>query len=262
MTAKHSISLLEDKIVKNDEGKVIHHPLNGPYSFDDGGDYPGYGYLSFCGHDLDKSPILNDIHVFYLEFSGETIGHREAWADNLRANVLKKISGDHFSWYLGITEYDAALFSGILLKRQLDKKAAQNLQNPISLMTITVDSEIKYGYGKGFIKRVFFEIPGSLIDKVVLNYWPEATQGWPIEGYCMASGQLDLFADWNNRPRDDILCKDVLDQVRLAFYTFPAEHRHFVILTNKMLLEEMVNIIQLKSLQRRARKIVNNPGSS
>ena len=66
------VHLWEDEIRRDESGKIIHHPLNGKYTFLDGKDWVSYGHLTFGGHDLDKSPLLDDVKVFYLEFHGES----------------------------------------------------------------------------------------------------------------------------------------------------------------------------------------------
>ena len=81
----YKVLLWEDEIEKDEIGKVTHHPLNSRYFVILGQDTVSYGYLTFCGHDLDKSPILGDVKVFYLEFQGvsEETYDKEEWADPL-----------------------------------------------------------------------------------------------------------------------------------------------------------------------------------
>ena len=102
----YSVNLWEDEIEKDKTGKVVHHPLNSRYFFTLGKDIPSYGHLTFGGHDLDKSLILDDVKVFYLEFHcdpGET-DDREGWAVPLRVEVLKNLTSDDRCWYLSMKD--------------------------------------------------------------------------------------------------------------------------------------------------------------
>lgn len=259
MEDPYRVILWEDKISKNLDGKITHHPLNGRYKFSDGSDYPSYGYLSFCGHDMDKSPLLKNLHVFYLEFSGEKDRDREAWADNLRAMVLEKMCENKYSWYIGVIEGDSDKISNIL---RINQHNFGNDKSKSSLIDFAVvDSEKIYGNGIGFIKKVFFEIPCQLIGKVIMEYLPDATPGWPIEGYCMDSGRLNFLQNWNNSTRDDRLCISVFEFVHIAFYTFPEEHRHFVFLANNMRYREVEELCDLKQLRRQAKEITESKRS-
>ena len=68
MEKEYTVKLWEDKVEKDETGKIIHHPLNSRYYRIWGQDIESYGHLTFGGHDLDKSSLLDDIRVFYLEF--------------------------------------------------------------------------------------------------------------------------------------------------------------------------------------------------
>jgi hypothetical protein len=252
MDEEYQVEFWEDKITRNEDGQLIHHPLNSLYKFN-GADYPSYGYLTFCGHDLDKSQILSDLHVYYLEFFGEENRDREAWADNLRVDVLKSLCTGNYSWYLGVVGSDVTSMRDILMMIFFQESMITNQNKEKQVESVIVDSEKMFGSGKGFLKRTFFEVPRSSIERVLLEYLPDSTPGWPIEGYCMAPDSIHLFEEWNKRERDDKLCKDVLDQAFIAFYTFPSENRYFVFLTNKLMKDELTEIIHLESLREKAK---------
>jgi hypothetical protein len=59
------VELWEDEITRNADGQITHHPLNGLYVSSSGEDGPSYGYLTFGGHNLAESPLLDDVRVFY-----------------------------------------------------------------------------------------------------------------------------------------------------------------------------------------------------
>jgi len=246
----------EDRIKRGKDGKVIHHPLNGPYRFPTGEDMPSYGHLTFGGHDLPKSPILGGVRVFYLEFFGEPtpVLYREAWADPLRIEVLQRLSQHNKSWYLSCvgTYLNTSSPDGYMpIVGELQQEFFKGQEPSFAV----VQSEIQFGYGKGFHPRFFFEVPNQLLPRVVQKYWATAIPGWPMEGYNMASGQIQLLSEWDKRPRDDRLFRDVMDEVQVAFYTYPAEHRHLVFVTNKLDLGEMRRLLDLESLRRHAEKI-------
>jgi len=46
-----------------------------------------------------------------------------------------------------------------------------------------------------------------------------------------------------------------MDQVFVAFYSFPAEHRHFGFVTSKLSLDDMRQLLDIESLQRQAEEI-------
>jgi len=95
---------------------------------------------------LDKSLILDDIRVFYLEFHCDPDGtdDREGWADPLRVQVLKNLSADERCWYLSMKDINHEDI-GDALKRILGTE----------LNRIEVQSEIPPGYGRGFWAREF-----------------------------------------------------------------------------------------------------------
>ncbi len=243
---EYRVELWEDDIERDGTGRIIHHPLNSRYYIVLGKDTVSYGHLTFGGHDLDKSPILDDVKVFYLEFKGisDETYEKEEWADPLRAEVLIRLTGNHRCWYMSMIN-GAFERIGNALTKVLGTKLNQ----------IVVKSEISYGYGTGFQPREFFEVPNHYLPDVVPYFWAEAVPADPIEGYNMESGQIDVLKQWDARPRDDQLFREVIDRTFINFYTFPAENRFFVFVTNKLNYAELAERIGLKDLQERAIKI-------
>ncbi len=258
MNQEYEIKLWEDKIERDSEGRVTHHPLNSRYFLSHGKDVPSFGHLTFGGHDLDRSTLLSDIRVFYLQFFGETdpVQDQEAWADPLRAKVLQHLSHEKRSWYLGIIPH---MLDGRNptdpMPIEKERGRWQGLLGSDQIEFATIQSEMPYGYGRGFLPRFFLEIPNQSLTRIVTHYWPEAIPGDPVEGYNMATGQIELLREWGKRPRDDQLFREVMDQIFVAFYTFPAEHRDFVFVTNKLDLEDIRQLIDVESLQRKANEI-------
>ena len=246
----YKVELWEDKIKRDENGTLIHHPLNSRYykgiGPDNAEDYPSYGHLTFAGHDLDKSPILGDIKVFYLEFKGilEETYDKEEWADPLRADVLKHLSGNKRSWYISMID---RRFTGV--GNALTKLVGTQLNQ------INVKSEDPFGFKYGFSSREFYEIPNHNLPEIVRYFWSEAVPGNPIEGYNLETGKIEVLRQWDARPRDDQLFRDVIDQTFVNFYTFPAENRFFVFVTNKLNYAELATLIRLEELQERAKEI-------
>ncbi len=243
---QYEVDLWEDEIERDESGRVTHHPLNSRYFVVLGEDTVSYGHLTFAGHDLDKSPVLGDIKVFYLEFKGEPEGSidREEWADPLRTEVLNRLTDHHRCWYISIID---RWFKGV--SDEITKIAGTQLNR------IEVKSEKPFGYSYGFRSREFFEVPNHYLSDVVPYFWSEAVPGYPIEGYNMETGQMERLKQWDARPRNDQLFRDVIDSTFVNFYTFPAEHRYFVFVTNKLNYAELAGLIGLEELQIRAREI-------
>ncbi len=242
----YEVNLWEDEIRRDETGKIVHHPLNSIYCFNDGSDMPGYGHLTFAGHDMDKSSILEDVKVFYLEFRGEPeeIYDREAWADPLRAEVLIRLSDVNRCWYMSM--FDISIRDiGDMITEIIGKQMNQ----------IVVKSENAYGSGLGFRSREFVEVPNCYLSDVSRYFWSQASPGYPIEGYNMESGQIEVLRRWDLRPRDDKLFREVIDKTFVSFYTFPAEHRYFVFVTNKLNYADLANLIRLEGLQKRAKEM-------
>jgi hypothetical protein len=242
----YEVDLWEDKIKYDETGRVVHHPLNSTYLIKENKDWVSYGHLTFGGHDLDKSPILDDVKVFYLEFKGEPeeVHDREEWADSLRAEALKRLTGINRCWYMSMID---GFFEGI---GEAIKKLVQT-----QLKQIEVRSEKPFGYGHGFIPRLLFEVPNRYLSEVVRYFWSEAVPGYPIEGYNMEARRIEVFRQWDARQRDDRLFREVIDQTFISFYTIPAEHCDFVFVTNKLTYAELANLIGLEELQERAKEM-------
>jgi hypothetical protein len=77
-----------------------------------------------------------------------------------------------------------------------------------------------------------------------------------MEGYNMAPGQMDILKQWNARPKDDQLFREVCDKTFINFYTSPAEHCNFVFVTNKLSYSELADLIKLDELQASAKRIL------
>jgi hypothetical protein len=243
------ITIREDKIRVDSDDNLIHHPLNGPYCFNNGRDMPSHGNLTFGGHNLAESTILEDVKVFVINFYGEPehLADREAWADPLRAKILERWVSRDTVWYLSCIGnlVDAHNSAAKILKILSDDVfGAQTISSTV------VQSEIPYGYGKGFLPRFFFEVPDHYLSQVVCQYWAAAIPIYPIEGYLMLPNKIHQFEMWDKKPRDDQLFREVLDQVECAFYTYPAEHRHLSFVTSKFDLDDVIEILRFSELQR------------
>lgn len=243
---EYEVELWEDEVERDETGIVVHHPLNSRYYVILGKDSVSYGHLTFAGHDLDESQILENIKVFYLEFKGEPeeIYDREEWADPLRLEVLRRLSDTNRSWYLSMIDIDHKDI-GDEVEKILGKR----------LPEIYIQSEKPFGYGYGFIQRKILEIPNQYLSEVVQYFWSKAAPGYPIEGYNMAPGQINILKQWDKRPRNDHLFREMCDRTFISFYTFPAEHRYFVFVTNKLNYKELANLIDMKDLHAKAQKM-------
>lgn len=243
---EYQVELWEDDIERDETGRVVHHPLNSRYFVRMNEDTVSYGYLSFAGHHLDKSPILNDIKVFYLEFKGlsDETYEKEEWADPLRIEVLNRLTGIDRCWYMSMID---RWFRGV--NDDVAKLVGTQLNRIIIL------SEKPFGNTYGFRFRELYEIPNRYLQKTVPYFWEEAVPGYPIEGYNMDAGQIALLKQWDARSRDDQLFREVIDRTFINFYTFPDENRFFVFVTNKLNYDELAKLIRLDELQEKAREI-------
>jgi hypothetical protein len=71
----------------------------------------------------------------------------------------------------------------------------------------------------------------------------------------MPSRSIDLLQEWDTKPRDGRLFREVIDKVIVAFRSYPNEHRHIAFLTNKWGCEEIEKMIQLDELKEQALEI-------
>ncbi len=245
---EYYVHLWEDEIERDEIGKVIHHPLNSRYFIEYGKDTVSYGYLSFAGHDLDKSDNLSDVKVFYLEFQGESkaTDNRDAWADPIRERVLNCLINNQNCWYLSMIDI---WFNNDKIENKIKRIVGKQLNQ------INIKSEKPYGDTYGYQQRIFFEVPNNHLSKIINYFWTDAAQGYPIEGYNMKGGQIDLLKKWDSKQRDDILFREVIDNTYINFYTFPAENRFFVFVTNKVNYAELADLIKLEELQELAKNM-------
>jgi hypothetical protein len=240
MSINHKIELWEDEIIRDENENIIHHPVNSRYGYIREGQHHSYGYLTFAGHNLDKSLRIDDIHFYYLKFfdGSSILDDRESWADPLRLEVIKSLTNNERAWYLSIIDE---------LPIDVSKQTEFTKSKPLEY--VTVQSEKHFGYGYGFLPRLFVEVPNEILPIVVNTYWSNAVPGWPIEGYNMQNNQIDLLREWNQRPRDDHLFREVIDKTFISFYTYPEENRHFVFVTNKLDFEDFKKIIKIDELK-------------
>ena len=253
---KYEVILYEDKWQFREDGSVLYSPIrNLEYSPPESAPIT-YGCLSFAGHDLDQSTLLIGTKVFYLGFQGEMPDelYREAWADPLRAKILKRLSKKNRSWYISFV---GDITERIILDdgRKVPEKLFQYFSKMDPSRVTTVMSEKPFGFGNGFERKMFFEIPNQEIEWAVQNIWPEAMEIYPIEGYNLPQGRIDLIRNWDQKKRDDRLFREVLENSYLSFFTYPEEHRHFKFVTLNLELQEFTEMINLESLQKKADEI-------
>lgn len=257
MKGKFIIEIGEDGIQMDGEGNTLHHPLNGVYASNAGEDIGSYGYLSFAGHDLADSSILDDVRVFHLLFYGEPDeeANREAWADPIRAEILQRLCNKNQTWYIGALLYDSGIQVGSPKHNAADEAFINDADAKTSKNIAIIRSEKPFGQGYGCIDKPLFEVADNSIAQAVKKCWPNAIQGIPIEGYLYESKSIHLIKEWDSKPRDDKLFRSVIDKITLAFYTFPAEHCHFAFVTNKFSLGEFRAAINIEELQSKAQRI-------
>ncbi len=255
MNYDYEIKLYEDDIEKDDEGKILYHPFIGPYyRLPNNNSIPIY----FAGPDLVESKILEDIRVFFLMIHGEPDhSGREPWADPIRCDIFERLSKKGFSWYFtsksnifpGKFDSDGNYLPG-------EEYLPHQLFQTYGLEHISFRKPIGYGPEPNRMRtRYFFEASDDNLSTVVSDYWDWLDIGLQIDGFQMASNQIKLFEEWENRPWDDKLFREIMDEAFIAFYTFPDEHRHFVFLSNKLTLEELTARLDIDDLHQKAVKI-------
>ncbi len=253
-----SVELFEDKIQLDEGGKIIHHPLESLYyHFKDQRLKPANrNQLTFAGDNLMDTNICSEVKVFYLWFSGELELDREEWADPLRVETLKRLTGKGRSWYMSFVGDVTERFflqDGRIVHEELFAYIAN--KGPDEL--VILDSPKPYGYGRGSKKRVFFEVQDQDLEWVVKTVWSEACGGYSIEGYNFASGRIDLLKKWNESPRDANLFREVINQTYMTFYTYPAEHRHFAFLTNQLDFSDFEKKNKSRGFEEEGRRFIN-----
>ncbi len=265
----------------DENGILKNHPLRFLYYFyDDGREPTNVNELTFTGDNLYRSQILNDVQLFDLIFHGEPPEevYKEEWANPLRAEVLKRLSGNGRSWYISFVNHFMDIFienMGKPLSQKLndylteeglkfpdyweDRKAQEfidyYLQKDPGQIAV-LDSGVPFGYGKGLMKRLFIEVPNEEIEQVAGMVWPGAWETYTIQGYNFPSGRIDMLKQWERKVWDDYLFREILDETQVFFNTWPAEHRHFQFFTNKYTFDEFQHAIQLDDLKSKARRIL------
>lgn len=252
------VELFGDEVQIDESGAITHHPLDDLYyHYQDPTREPvNNNYLTLAGDGLTKTNQFSDVKVFELGFYGEPESDifREAWADPLRAEILKRLAGAGRSWYITFSADVTELL--ITHDEQFEPRASKELYEYLTGLgpdkTTLLNSPKPYGYGWGSTKRLFFEVPNDDIKWVVEHVWEDDMGGYPIEGYNFKSGKIALLKEWNERPRDAVLFREVLDETYMMFYTTPAENRHFTFVTNKLSLADFERQIDFGDLKRQA----------
>ena len=211
--------------------------------------------LAFAGDDLSSSVLFDDINEFKMTFHGENEEScsSKAWAHSLRANILRRLSGKDYCWYIGYrTESQMYVYdkhSEILLDTDVPRLRMWELSE-----LAFVDSGYRNDTGKGKIIKPIFEVRNIELEVFVAEVWPKASSSFSIEGYCMPHGRLKLLRKWNERERTPELFKEIIDECFILFFTFHDDHRDFHFITNKMDLNEFSARIDFIDLQNRAKE--------
>lgn len=252
MHEQREVALWEDEIERGPDGQIVHDPLHSWYTADSE-DKTSHGHLSFCGHGLAQSPSFSDVRVFYLEFRGPPAPAIEPaeWADPLRLEALERLLPGNRAWYLGFIDCGfetPGLVASTLLTWWEAERGLRRREVPFAI----VRSEKPAIYGPGSMPRAFLECTAETLPHVFARYWPGHVLGYPIEGYCMAPSSIQLLHEWDARPRDASLFREVMERSFVAFYTFPAENRDLVLVTSKLGLVEVRQLLDLDRLQEKA----------
>jgi hypothetical protein len=244
---RFAVEFYEDKLTRTEDGQIKHHPLNGLRT-GRGTERPSYGHLTFCGHNMDKSPLFDDVRVYQLWFhDDEQDDHFEEWAHPLRIKLLENLCERlSLTWYIGIR---GAVYEENE-KSLLEAIPETYINEPLSFTIVRSE-----GSSDGFSPKLFFNLPKYLIPSFVNQYWLSAFPGVPIEGYLMESNRITQLMHWDSQPRDDLLFRDVMDKVLLAFYTIPSEQRSFAFVTSKREPEQLARLINLEGLQTQAAEL-------
>ena len=252
----------ETKYTKN--GEIEKSPLDILFRFNKSKIDPvGFnrGDLTFVGDEVFRSRLFEDIKLYEIGFFGEPeeIRHRESWATSIRAKIIEKLSIEKNSWYISFVNYSPfdEIFSNnnqvpLQLRKYFIKKDPKEI--------VTINSQKPPILGKGFGKRLFFEVKNEEICEVINLIWPESVERYSIQGFNFESGQIEQLRNWDQEERNEQLFRRVVDKSRIMFFTYPEEHRNFAFLTNKISKEEFLELIQLEQLRIEAEEILRKMG--
>jgi len=212
--------------------------------------------LAFAGVNLFDSPLLQEVEEITVAFDGESSNSRcrEAWADPLRAEILKRLAGKSNCWYIGYRSlwpmqiYDE--YSKILLDMHIVRLPMWELSR-----VAFVDSGYRIGMGKGIVRKPIFEVTNSEINDFVSEVWENANPAFSIEGYCLKLSRLDRIRNWNEEQRTPELFWKIINECFAMFYTDGHEPRELNFITDKMDVDEMAKLINLDELQQMALRL-------
>ncbi len=212
--------------------------------------------LAFAGDGLLNSSLFESIEEIVVSFynKDDTCQSQRDWADPLRYEILKRLSGDQYYWYIGYrTCWEMAIFdrySKILLDMHIPYLRLWSLSE-----LVFVDSGYEIGSGKGVVQKPVFEVKSKDLESFVAEVWPVANPAFSIEGYCMKPNSLEILYSWNKKERTPELFRRVIDECLVLFFTNSHGPRHLHFITNKMKASELADIINLADLIRKARQL-------
>ena len=249
----------------NENGNILWHPLETLYhKYQDKNKNiksVNYNDVIFAGNELYLSQKLNDVSRFDVKFFGEpdSIFDREIWANPLRAEILKSLSGENKSWYLS--------FVGRFTDWYLDKEEREIQQEVLNYFSnmdksrmVDVKAKKPFGLGGGDKKRLFFEVKNEEIFDFVRMIWNDAWESYSIQGYNFESGEIYRIREWGKRVKDEMLFREILDSTQVFFYTYPEENRHFSFFSNKYSENEFKEKIHLNELRKEADILLRDLG--
>ena len=252
-----------DEVKFDKNGKILNHPLDYlyEYSSDENRKARNLHDLVFSGDGLDQSKILNDVKMFELGIYGEpeNIHYREEWADPIRADILKSLSSVERSWYLsftGYSPYNLEYRDKVNVSQEVLDFFAKKEKN----QAVFIKSNKHYLPGNKPKQRLFIEVPHEEIEYAVKMIWPLAWNPETIQGYNFPSNRISLLKDWESSEKDENLFRRLLDETEIFFFSYPAEHCHFIFISNKYSSSEFTEKIQLKNLREKAKEILIKEG--
>ena len=247
----------------DDKERIIYHPLEILYDYytDTKKRTRNLQDLTFAGDGLDQSNLLNDVKMYNIKIFGEpnNIRHREEWADPIRADILKSLSSKERSWYLsfvGYSPFNLEYRDKINVSIDVLDFFASKERN----QAVFVDSVEPYLSKETPMKRLFIEVTYAEIEYAIKMIWPLAWDSNTIQGYNFPASRIDLLKEWENSKKDDHLFRRLLDETEVLFYTYPAEHRHFIFISNKYSYSEFEEKIKLQELRKKAEKLLKAEG--